>query len=352
MPPIVVDARGWNAPRAGVRCDVGFRPRQRAEQTAAVVRLAVAVLRARIVLDFDRAQAALAADVDHARFGIGRRAAVDVHAAGRAGRVPGAAVLRRTVRALAVGRRGRDEVRAHAALLRELQCGIFDRRRVVDEIRRHEALLRVRRRPRRNRLRRRRLLARHFALQHRRLRHRPDRLAGHAIEDVDPALLRRRGDDLARLAVDRDVEKVRRHRRVVVPDVVVHELEVPLPHAGLHVDRDDAVREQVVARTMAAVFVAEAFADGDVDETEFRIGAVRRPRIVLADADRPDLRAVLPRFGAELTRLRNEIELPELLAGVHVEAADEARDVVQSQRVVAVNRRVADDDHVADDDCR
>ena len=84
---------------------------------------------------------------------------------------------------------------------------------------------------RRNRLRLRRLLARHVALQHRRLDDRPDRLARRAIERVDPALLRRLRDRLPPLPVHRDVHEVRRHRRVVVPDVVMHHLEMPLPLA-------------------------------------------------------------------------------------------------------------------------
>ncbi len=125
---------------------VARRRRQRAEHAAAVVRRRVAELRARILRDCDRAQPALAADVEHAGLRIGRRAAVDVHAAARARRVPRAGVLRRPVLALAVGRRRRDEVRTHAALLRELERRVLDRRRVVDEIRLEQALLRVRRR--------------------------------------------------------------------------------------------------------------------------------------------------------------------------------------------------------------
>ena len=66
----------------------------------------------------------------------------------------------------------------------------------------------------------------------------------------------------------------------------------------------------------------------------------------------PTFDAVLPRVRAELAGLRNQVELPELLAGVDVEAAHRARNVVLVQRVVAVDRRVADDDHVADDDRR
>jgi hypothetical protein len=79
---------------------------------------------------------------------------------------------------------------------------------------------------------------------------------------------------------------------------------------------------------MAAVLVTERHADGDVDETERRIRRVRRPRVVLADALGIDLRSGFPRIRAVLTGLRNQVELPELFAGVDVEAADEAGYVV------------------------
>src|SRR6185312_717428 len=126
----------------------------------------------------------------------------------------------------------------------------------------------------------------------------------------------------------------------------------PFPLARLHVDRDDAVREQVVPRAIAAVLVAQSLADRNVDEPEIRIRGVRRPGVGLADADGADLRAVRPRVRAELAGLRNQIELPELLARVHVEAADEAGNVVQPQREIAVHRRVAYHDHAVDDDRR
>ena len=157
----------------------------------------------------------------------------------------------------------------------------------------------------------------------------------------------------ARLAVHRDVEEVRRHRRVVVPDVVVHHLEMPLALAGLHVDRDEAVAKQVVARAMAAVLVHQRHADRDVDEAQLGIRRVRRPRIVLADALGPDLRAVLSTSRRRTRRAAGtRLNFHSCLPGADVEAADVARDVAEANRIVAVDRRVADDDHVVHDDGR
>ena len=122
-------------------------------------------------------------------------------------------------------------------------------RREVDQIVGHlERVARIGRRLGRERLRRARLLAGHVGLRHRPLLDRPHRLAGHAIEDEQERLLAGDGDRLDRAAVDGDVGQNRRRRHVVVPERMVHELEVPLPLAGLQIDADEALGKQVVAR--------------------------------------------------------------------------------------------------------
>ena len=59
-----------------------------------------------------------------------------------------------------------------------------------------------------------------------------------------------------RLAVDGDVDHVRRRRDVVVPDIVMNELLVPHSLAGLRIETHQAAGEQIVARTMAAVEIS------------------------------------------------------------------------------------------------
>ena len=149
-----------------------------------------------------------------------------------------------------------NEVRAHPALLRERERRGLDLRRVVDQIRFDEALLRERRGLRSE--------SAASATTSRPAR-RSCRTGVSTIGQIGwpvtrsstytESLLRRLREDLARLPVDRHVEQIRRHRRVVVPDVVMDELVVPLALARLHVERDDARAEQVVARTMAAELV-------------------------------------------------------------------------------------------------
>jgi hypothetical protein len=51
----------------------------------------------------------------------------------------------------------------------------------------------------------------------------------------------------------------------------VHELIVPPARAGLQVDRDEALAEQVVARTRTAVVVVRRQLDGQVGESQLLV---------------------------------------------------------------------------------
>ena len=74
-----------------------------------------------------------------------------------------------------------------------------------------------------------------------------------------------------------DVEQHDGIRRVVVPDVVMHLLEVPAVFAGLRLDRDDRRGVQVVAGANGAVVVGARIAGREVDEPELGIDGRRLP---------------------------------------------------------------------------
>src|SRR5262245_36585833 len=140
------------------------------------------------------------------------------------------------------------------------------------------------------RLGRRRLLARHVRLWNGALFDRPYGLARHAIEDVQPCLLARHSDCFDLPAGHRDVRENRCRGHVEVPDWMVHELEVPLPLAGLQIDADQALRKEVVPWAVTAVVVGRWRFDRQVDETEILVHAdlsphtdvaIGRPRVVL-----------------------------------------------------------------------
>ena len=126
----------------------------------------------------------------------------------------------------------------------------------------------------------------------------------------------------------------------------MHHLEVPLADAGLQVDGHEALREQVVAGTVAAVLVDGRRFNGQVDEAGFGVDRNLGPD---ADVAGPFPRTVLPRVVAELARAGNRVEAPQLLAGLHVERADQALGVRAVPVADPFEHRRADDDRVVHD---
>ena len=212
---------------------------------------------------------------------------------------------------------GVQEHGPHPVHLHQLQRFRAQLRREVDQIVDRDRLTRVRRRLGRERLRRRVPLARHVALRHRPLLDRPDRLAGHAIEDIEEGFLARQRHRLDRLAVDVDVGQDRRRGEIVVPHRMMHHLVMPLPLAGLQIDANQAVGEQIVARPMSAILIRRRIFHRQIDQAEIFIHGDLRPDAgVAVDFGR----VVQPGVVAELARFRNRVELPKLLAGPDVEA--------------------------------
>ena len=138
----------------------------------------------------------------------------------------------------------------------------------------------------RERLRLRGALERHLALRHRPLLDAVDRLAGDAIHQEHQAPLAHDADGGNRPAVLPHVEQDRRVRDVGVPDVVVHDLEVPQVLAGVRVGRDDAGAEEIVAGPIAAVAIADGRAERHVDDAARGVDRHQAPDV--------DARAVLP----------------------------------------------------------
>ena len=98
----------------------------------------------------------------------------------------------------------------------------------------------------------------HVALRHGPLLDRPQRLAGHAIEDLEESLLAGLRDDVDLLAVVADGEELGRGREVVVPEVVVHHLEMPEPLAGAGIEREQAIAEEIGAFAVGAVKIVRS----------------------------------------------------------------------------------------------
>ena len=95
---------------------------------------------------------------------------------------------------------------------------------------------------------------------------RPQRTAGVALQHEQESMLARLRHDVDIAAVVPDRQQLRRGRQVVVPQVVMHGLEVPDPLAGLRVERDHAVGIEVRAMTVAAVEVVARRPGRDEDD--------------------------------------------------------------------------------------
>ena len=195
------------------------------------------------------------------------------------------------------------------------------------------------------RLRLRQLLARHLRLRHRLLLDGPEGLAGRPVEGVGEGLLGDLHHGGNVLPVHGNVHQHRRGGGVVVPDVVMDELVVPGPLAGLDIQRDQARAEQVVAGPEAAEEVLGGAVGGDVDEPQLGVGRERRPR---GDVAGPLPGVVLPGLVAEFAGPGQHVELPQELAGARVIGEDVAGDVFLPRLVVPLLGGVAHDDYTVD----
>ncbi len=88
-------------------------------------------------------------------------------------------------------------------------------------------------------------LAGEIGARHRALLHGKERLTARAVEEEDEARLGDLRDGIDALPGARDGHEVRRGRKVAVPDVVMHGLEVPDPTPGGRVEREERVGVQV-----------------------------------------------------------------------------------------------------------
>ncbi len=107
--------------------------------------------------------------------------------------------------------------------------------------------------------------------------------------------------------------------------------------AGVHVQRHDGLREELLTGTPDVAVVRHRVPDADIDEAERRVDGERCP-----DGATTDVRALLrPRVGAELVAGRDQVELPLDLTGLGVEGEDLAR-------CPEVTTGFADDQHPVD----
>ena len=141
-----------------------------------------------------------------------------------------------------------------------------------------------------------------------------------------------------------DGREHRLRRDIVVPQVVVHGLEMPGDLAGLCAQGDQRIREQVVSRSHAAVEVRRRAGGGN--EHQAAPGICRDDRPGVCGAGSPGAVAV-PGFTARHALSSwNRIPVPQELAAARIEGANIA--VIEIDFTVIADRRTNHNDVVDD----
>ena len=132
---------------------------------------------------------------------------------------------------------------------------------------------------------------------------------------------------------------------VVVPDAVVHGLEVPHALAGPDVEGDEALGEEVVAEAVAAVVVVGRRAGRQVDVAELVVDAEGGPDVGAAGVAP---RVVQPGVDPEVVGLRDGTERPPRIARAGVDSLHPAGRLLARDRLIGDGHR-GHDDVVGDD---
>ena len=143
-------------------------------------------------------------------------------------------------------------------------------------------------------------LARHVARRHGALLDGDERLAGLAVQHEQHARLRRLQDSRQHLGAPADRRERRRRGVVVVPEIVMHGLEVPGDLAGRGPQCHDRVCVAIVAGTQPAVVVGARARGRRKDEASRRVRDHQRPDIGSAGSLRA---AVSPGRECRVTRI-------------------------------------------------
>ena len=143
------------------------------------------------------------------------------------------------------------------------------------------------------------------------------------------------------LAVVLHRQQLRRGGIVVVPEIVMHDLEVPQALSRARVEREQAVAEQIVALAIAAVEIVRRRAGRQKDDAVLLVEREIAPRVRAARVPEGILG---PRLVSVFTGPRNRVERPHELAAEHVVRAD-----VPRRRPVAFADVRSDDDEIFED---
>ena len=171
---------------------------------------------------------------------------------------------------------------------------------------------------------------------------RKHRLAGVAIQHEHEALLGRLHQRIDGLSLDAQGHERRSRGQIAIQHVVFHELEMPAQFSGGGVERQQAVRIQIVAEAIRSVEIRRRRTGRDEHQPALRIERHAGPAIGAADVLPRVLR---PGVVTGLAGLGNGVKAPAQRAGSHVIRAH-----VAGRGGQGLAHAPADDHEVAIDD--
>src|SRR5271154_5464645 len=165
-----------------------------------------------------------------------------------------------------------------------------------------------------------------------------ERLAGGAIEEIEISLLGCLCDRIDTAAIVSYREQRRGRRKVAIPDVMMHPLKVPKALAGLCIEREQGVCEEVVSHSIRSVEIEDRGAGGNVDDAALFVE--RHPGPVVGRAGGlPGVRR--PCTVTEFIGMGDGVKAPAKLASTHIEGAN-----VAWRRWVGFRIAAANDDQI------
>ena len=184
-------------------------------------------------------------------------------------------------------------------------------------------------------------------MRYRPLFDRPHGLARHAIKHEGKPLFGHLHNRFDGFSVDSDVGQDWSGGQIIIPQIVMDQLEMPDTFTGFCLQAHQTVAEEIVAEPVPAIHVACRRRQRQVDITEFFIGTEIGPGVNSAGIfPRP----VFPSLNAELALSRNGSKRPPELPGFDVITAYVAASSFLDVRIIG-NRRT-DDSDVLDDERR
>src|SRR4030095_688506 len=176
-------------------------------------------------------------------------------------------------------------------------------------------------------------------LLHRALFNGNRRLAALAVEDEQNSVGPHRREGLARPPAKRGVVEHQRRAEVMLPDVVMDDLEIPAHLSRFEFQRHDGIVEEVVAGPQLSAILRHRISGGKVYQSQISIDRWRRPNGTAAVL--PNVAILRPGFVTRLARAGNDVEAPEKLSSLCIVGDGTTMEEVVTERHDANDNPVA-----------